>query len=79
MARVDEQDNERNGWSTPDDSWLEMEAAEEDKEGIFFVNIVTEEENEGGHAGENGAREDCMCLEQPSSTEEKEEGTATGG
>jgi hypothetical protein len=36
------------GWETPDDSWLEMEATGKDKEGMFYVNIITGEEDGDG-------------------------------
>jgi hypothetical protein len=32
------------GWETPDDSWLEMEAVEEEEEGIFYLNVLVKEE-----------------------------------
>jgi hypothetical protein len=75
VARADEQEKEIDSWWTPDDSWLEMEAVEEDEEGIFYVNIVNGEEDESGQVDEYGAREDCVCQGQPSSTDEEEEVT----
>jgi hypothetical protein len=48
VARVERYGKNMGGLETPNHSWLEMEAAGEEEEGVFYVNILTEEKDEGG-------------------------------
>jgi hypothetical protein len=60
MVRADEQEEERGGWWTPDHSWLEMEAEEEDEEEILYTNsIITEMGDKDKRAGDDGLSEGC--------------------
>ncbi len=46
----------REGWRTPDDSWLEMEAMEEEDAGkMFYVNALVREEEDEEQDGEGSA------------------------
>jgi hypothetical protein len=76
MTRADKREEEGGGWWTPDHSWLEMKAEEEDKEEIFYINsVITWKEHESKQAGNSGVSEDCTPPEQPSlMKKEKEEG-----
>ncbi len=53
VAWAGEREEEESGWWDLDDSWLEMEAEEDNEDGIFQVNALTrieeeEEEERGG-------------------------------
>ncbi len=72
-------------WETLNDSWLEMEALEEeDKDGVFYINaLVREDENERqDEEKEEQDEEELMqgfaCQERVSSTEEEGEGCEVG-
>jgi hypothetical protein len=40
MTRADEREEEGGGWWTPDHSWLEAEAEEEDEGEILYKNSI---------------------------------------
>jgi hypothetical protein len=58
VARGEQCEENRGGWETLDDSWLEMEAAGEDKEEVFYVNILTGEED--GIEQDGGRKEEVQ-------------------
>ncbi len=57
VAWAGEWEEEESGWWDPADSWLEMEAEEEDEDGVFYVNAFTgkEEDGEGEEVGKVNA------------------------
>jgi hypothetical protein len=76
VARGKQWEENAEEWDTPDDSWLEMEAIEKEEEGIFYVNVLTnerEEEEQDGEQEEEELGQGCVCQGQASSTEDKDE------
>jgi hypothetical protein len=71
VARGEYHGESREGWKTPVDSWLEMEAMEEeDEEGVFYVNALVRE----GEDEEQDGEDPVWCLAwqcEPSLTEDE--------
>ncbi len=70
LARAEGREEEDSGWWDLDDSWLEMEAEEEDKDRIYYLNALTVKEDMEEEEGEEEDEADATrAVEQ-----EEEEG-----
>jgi hypothetical protein len=72
-ARTEEQEEvERDGWWTPDHSWLEMEAEEEgEEEALYLSSVISGRYSEDERADDSGVGEDCTPPEKPNLTRVK--------
>ncbi len=71
LARVNHDQEDGNGWRTPNDSWLDME--EEENAQVFHINVILEEDN-----NKEGMEEETI-EEEEVQLREKKRGSYNGG